>query len=252
MVQLVGEEDPLHRDVAAAGEEDDARRRLIEAADALELPLLRLRVRDGPHEAGAVAVDHAFAGDGDALGLVGPDERGVARARQVRGDDVLHVAAVGVVAPVAGAEDAAAGREMQLDAAPEPDGLDEVGSTVHDHAPAAGLGALVDRPLHRGGVEGAAVALRTVVARVEVAGRRGGKRQRGDQRAERFPCNHSYSFICSWTRSLVASSGATTTPRSSHGAQWLVHEVSRNGSSKLSWSGRTSSSVPARPSGPLE
>ena len=73
-----------------------------------------------------------------------------------------------------------------------------------------------------------------------------------NEKAYRGGGNHSYFFISFWTRFFVSSSGAMTTPRSSAGAQLFVQVVSRNAASNESWSGRTSSVVPARPSGPFE
>jgi len=61
----------------AAGEEYDAWRGLVEAADPLELPLLSRCALDRLDETGAVAVDCTGAGDRDAICLVRPNQRRV-------------------------------------------------------------------------------------------------------------------------------------------------------------------------------
>ena len=63
--------------VAAAGEEYDAWRGLVEAAGPLELPLLSRYALDRLDETGAVAVNRAGACDRDAICLVRPNQRRV-------------------------------------------------------------------------------------------------------------------------------------------------------------------------------
>ena len=125
-------------------------------------------------ELGALAVDGAGAFDGDVClldgeeeGPVAVDEGGVA----AEGDGVDGV----VLLAVGAAEEFCGGGDVEGDVALEFGGADEEGAGGDEDRAAAVACAGVDGGLERGGVEGGAVALGSVVAdvvdaRAEVAG----------------------------------------------------------------------------------
>ena len=86
--------DVSYDDIAASGEEHDARQGVRHVVDSLVFPSRPALILLFLDVAPAVAVDRAAACDGDASRLVRKNERGVACARQVFLDDMLRVGPV--------------------------------------------------------------------------------------------------------------------------------------------------------------
>ena len=125
-------------DVAATGKEDDARQRLFHREDALELPSRPIGIGLTPDMGCAVAVDGAFACDGDVLALVGEDETGAAAAREIGGVDVARRGPVWEVGNVGRCEEARPLGDVQLHAGAELDGAGEESAAVKDDADVRG------------------------------------------------------------------------------------------------------------------